>query len=101
MTLTKIASEVGVHPVHLAATFRQKYGCTVGEFVRLLKIERARNDLGNLDLSVEQIAAQAGFADQSHFSKTFKDYTGLTPTEYRREFFNSSKRKMIPQSTTE
>jgi AraC family transcriptional regulator len=83
LTLVQIAAQVGVHPVHLATTFRQTYGVTVGEYVRKLRIEHACAELkGTIPLAA--IALQAGFADQSHFSKVFKAYVGTTPARYRR-----------------
>lgn len=83
LKLTQIAAEVGVHPVYLATAFRQKFGVTIGEFVRRLRIEHACAELNKEDLSLSAIALQAGFADQSHFSKVFKSYVGMTPREYR------------------
>ncbi len=88
LTLAQIASEVGVHPVHLATEYRQNYGVTIGESVRRLRVEHARTDLkGNLPLAV--VALRAGFADQSHFSKAFKASVGTTPARYRRMVRNS------------
>ena len=81
--LTQIAGEVGVHPVYLATAFRQKFGITIGEFVRRLRIEHACAELNKNDLPLSAIALQAGFADQSHFSKVFKAYVGMTPRDYR------------------
>jgi AraC family transcriptional regulator len=82
LTLAQIAAYVGVHPVHLATTFRQKYGVTIGECVRKLRIEHACAELkGTIPLAA--IALQAGFADQSHFSKVFKSHVGTTPARYR------------------
>ena len=83
LTLEAIAAEVGTHPVHLARTFRQKYRCTVGEYVRKLRVEAACRDLSRSDTPLGQVALSVGFYDQSHFSRTFKRVTGVTPTEYR------------------
>jgi AraC family transcriptional regulator len=83
LRLTQIAAEVGVHPVYLATAFRQKFGATIGEFVRKLRIEHACAQLMKGDLSLAAIALQAGFVDQSHFSKVFKLYVGMTPRKYR------------------
>jgi AraC family transcriptional regulator len=83
LKLTQIAAEVGVHPVYLATAFRRKFGVTVGEFVRKLRIEHACAELHKEDVPLSAIALQAGFADQSHFSKVFKSYVGITPREYR------------------
>jgi AraC family transcriptional regulator len=83
LKLTAIATEVGVHPVYLATTFRRTFGLTIGEFVRQLRIEHACAELMKRDLPLAAIAVQAGFVDQSHFSKVFKSYMGMTPRQYR------------------
>jgi AraC family transcriptional regulator len=83
LKLTQIAAEVGVHPVYLATAFRRKFGVTIGEFVRRLRIEHACAELTKGDLPLADIAFQAGFVDQSHFSKVFKLYLGVTPRKYR------------------
>ena len=84
LKVAEIAAEVGVHPVYLATAFRQKFGVTIGEFVRRLRIERACAELVKGDLPLSMIALQTGFADQSHFSKVFKSYVGMTPHKYRK-----------------
>ena len=82
LPLASVAERVGVHPVHLARTFRRCYQTTFGGYVRQLRIEFARRELtGSASLSA--IAAAAGFCDQSHFSRAFKQHTGMTPAEYR------------------
>jgi AraC family transcriptional regulator len=82
LPLTTVAGRVGVHPVHLARTFRSVYRTTFGGYVRQLRIEFARAQLAG-SATLSDIAAAAGFCDQSHFSRSFKQYTGLTPAEYR------------------
>ena len=82
--LREIAAAVDVHPGHLARTFRAHYGCTPGEYVRRLRIERAQRLLASTELPVGTIAAELGFADHSHFGRTFKQTTGVTPAQYRR-----------------
>lgn len=79
-----LAAEVGVHPVHLARTFRRHYGCTIGEYARRLRIERARHALIDGDRSISAIALSNGFSDQAHFTRRFKEIVGMPPGEYRR-----------------
>ena len=83
LKVAQIAAQVGVHPVYLATAFRQKFGVTVGEFLRQLRIEHACAELVKGDLSLAAIALRAGFVDQSHFSKVFKSHLGTTPARYR------------------
>ncbi|MEO8452594.1 MAG: AraC family transcriptional regulator [Gemmatimonadota bacterium] len=84
-TLRDLASEAGVAPAVLAGVFRRVHGCTVGEFLRRLQVERARVLVDNVRLSLAQVATSCGFYDQSHFTKLFLRYVGTTPDRYRRE----------------
>jgi AraC-like DNA-binding protein len=83
LTLVEIARSVKIHPTHLARVFHHHYGCTVGEYLRKLRIEHACSQLAATEAPLVEIALEAGFYDQSHFSRSFKRSTGLTPTEYR------------------
>jgi len=83
ISLTAIARTAGVHPVYFASAFRRAYGCSVGEFIRRRRVDFARDQLAQQDASLACIAVAAGFADQSHFTRTFKRFTGMTPLEYR------------------
>lgn len=77
-----VASEVGVHPVHLARVFRRHYGSPIGSYLRVLRLDwAAERILG--DESLATIALKAGFADQSHFTNAFRRHMGVTPGEYR------------------
>ena len=82
-SLTLLAMEVGVHPVTLAREFRRYYGATIGEAVRRRRIEIACREIVKSNAPMNKIAAHVGFYDQSHFTRTFKLLTGLTPVEYR------------------
>ncbi len=83
-SLAGLATTVGVHPVTLARGFRRAYGCTVGEYIRQLRVERASHQLADTDLPLAEIAFSAGFSDQSHFSNEFRRHTGFSPSRFRR-----------------
>jgi AraC family transcriptional regulator len=83
LSLSHIAAEVGVHPVHLARTFRQFHHCTVGEYLRRIRVEFACGKVIHSDSTLVEIALAAGFSDQSQFCHTFKRTVGMTPTEFR------------------
>jgi AraC family transcriptional regulator len=82
-SLATIAEAVDVHPVHLAQAFRKHYQCTIGDYVRTLRIGFACRQLRFSDLPLCEIALLAGFADQSHFTRTFKQMVGVPPSQYR------------------
>jgi AraC family transcriptional regulator len=83
LTLGEIAQLVKVHPVHLARAFREHYGCTIGDYIRRLRVEFACRQLTNSSTPLCQIALASGFAHQSHFSRIFKNHTGSSPARYR------------------
>lgn len=84
--ISTLAAQVGVHPAHLSRTFRRFFGQGIGEFQRDLRIAWAQQELaGKEHLTLAEIALRSGFADQAHFSRVFKQRTGVTPGEYRRE----------------
>jgi AraC family transcriptional regulator len=79
-----IARAVGVHPAHLARTFREHFKLSMGSYVRRLRLDWAARELVHSETSLVSVALAAGFADQSHFTRFFKRHTGLTPQVYRR-----------------
>jgi AraC family transcriptional regulator len=86
LSVDAVAAAAGVHPAHVVRTFRQHYGCTLGDYIRDLRVEHASRLLSTSELFLGQIALEAGFADQSHFCRTYKNRTGMTPSEYRKVF---------------
>ena len=82
-SVVPMARRAGVHPAHLAATFRRFYHTTVGEFIQQLRVEAACDRMRQLETPLSEIALELGFADQSHFSRIFRRSTGLTPKAWR------------------
>jgi AraC family transcriptional regulator len=83
-SLPEIAAEIGVHPVYLCRTFSEHFNCTLGEYIRKLRMLRGWQLLAIGDATLAEIASLSGFADQSHFTRVFKSHFGSTPGEYRR-----------------
>jgi AraC family transcriptional regulator len=81
--LSMVAGWVGIHPVHLAREFRRHHGCTVGQYVRKLRVESASRRLTESDSPLAVIALEVGFANQAHFCRIFKLVTGVSPARYR------------------
>ncbi len=84
VSLASLADLAGVTPEHLARTFRRAQGCTLGEYVRRLRVEHARRKLVEDDVPMVRLAVELGFYDQSHFIRIFKAHVGCTPGQYRR-----------------
>jgi AraC family transcriptional regulator len=84
LTLAELAAEAKVHPGYLTSAFRRHFGCTVGEYVRRQRVALACRHLAGSDTPLADVALLAGFADQSHFTRTFKRQLGFTPAAYRK-----------------
>jgi AraC family transcriptional regulator len=82
-TAAQIAARVGVHPAHLARSFRACYRESLGGCARRLRLEWAAGELMRSDVPLVSLAADAGFVDQSHFTRAFKKQFGITPGRYR------------------
>ena len=83
VALSGLAAEIDVHPAHLARSFRHHYGRTIGELVRELRVDFAcRRLIDGTPPGV--VALEAGFADQSHLTRSFRRLTGVTPAAFRR-----------------
>lgn len=82
-SLSELAASAGVHPVHLAREFRKHFRCTIGDFIRRMRVEFACHQISETDATLSDVALASGFYDQSHFSNIFRRFTGMTPAAYR------------------
>lgn len=83
LSLFSVAEQVGIHAAHLAKLFRKHYGCTVGDYIRRLRLDCAAQLLARSEKTLSTIALAAGFYDQSHFVHLFKLRFGVTPGVFR------------------
>ena len=84
--LHTLAVVAGVHRVHVARAFRDHLGCTVGDFVRRLRVRRACELLTASAIPLSDVAMRAGFFDQSHMTRVVKQFLGVTPAALRRDY---------------
>lgn len=84
LRMSDLARDAGVHPVHLARVFRKFENRTPGEYQQRLQVRAACELLRDREWPLAAIAAECGFADQSHFTRIFRRMTGTTPAQFRR-----------------
>lgn len=72
----------------MAVKFKQETNMTLTDFILKEKTEEAKRLLRYTDKPITSISAYLGFSSQSHFSRTFKKYTGSLPNEYRKRHNN-------------
>ncbi|MDE6600659.1 MAG: response regulator [Lachnospiraceae bacterium] len=76
---------------YLTRLFRGKYGFTIYEYVLKLRMERAKTLLEAEDNKIIDIAERLGYADNHYFSKAFRTYYDISPSQYRRNFLDGKK----------
>ena len=81
VSLADVARACGASPQHLSARFRDRFGVPVHRFQTLLRLDRARRLLAG-GASAGEAAAACGLSDQSHLTRHFRRYLGMTPGRY-------------------
>ncbi len=92
ITIEEVAGYVGFSKNYLNRIFKNETGFSIGEYIRLKKLETAENMLKFSDYSYAEIAEYLSFSSQSHFTKAFHKYSGMTPKQYRDKYFRVSTR---------
>jgi AraC family transcriptional regulator len=83
-TLEQMAAVARLSPYHFARQFKAATGLPPHQFVILRRVERAKQLLrAQTGLSLAEVAAHAGFSDQSQFTHHFKRLVGVTPRQFR------------------
>lgn len=89
LSLSQIAAKCGVSDCYFRRLFRQYSGESPIEFRQRLRIERAKQLLlSDEQYTVSEVAQELGFSDVYHFSKTFKNYCGVSPKKFMQSFIS-------------
>jgi AraC family transcriptional regulator len=84
LTISALAAEARLHPTHFARSFRATTGYTVGHYIRRRRVARAQALFMNAPwLGLARVAAETGFADHAHLTRTFRQVVGVAPSVYR------------------
>jgi AraC-like DNA-binding protein len=84
-SLERLAGESGISRARLAQLFRRQVGSSIHKALIKVRVEHAQILLKDSDLSISEIAGDCGFATSQHFARIFRQSTGATAAEYRRE----------------
>lgn len=82
--LEEIAVAVEKYPTTISKYFRKYFSCTLGEYLRKIRIYKSFPLIKNSQMPLTEIAFHCGFADQSHFTRNFKELTGFLPKDFRK-----------------
>jgi AraC-like DNA-binding protein len=86
LTIEDLAAVAGLSAYQLDHRVRRLFRLTTGQLLLKLRMDAAAEQLRDTDHPAVQIGLSCGYADQSAFARQFRQTTGLTPGEYRREF---------------
>jgi len=95
LTVREIAEDEGLNLSHVARTFRERLGVTVGEYLRVRRLQIAADALLTSEKPIASIAVDAGFCDQSHFGRAFATRYGTTPALLRRDLGRTRSRLLL------
>lgn len=79
------------HPNYISRSMQKVFGCTPIEYLNKYRLEQARLLLVQTSWNVAKIAEETGFVQTPYFTRQFKKYTGLSPTQFRKKFFTKNK----------
>ncbi len=96
-TILDLSHRVGLNHNQLTEGFRQMFGQTPFEYLRILRLEKARKLLTDHTCNVTEAAYEVGFSSPSHFTKNFRRAFGITPKALQK----TTKKQHISAGTKE
>lgn len=85
LTLTDVAGALFVSGNYLSTLFKQELGINFLDYLHQYRIDKAKALLQSGELKIQTIAREVGYFDEAHFTRTFKKWAGMLPSQYKRE----------------
>ena len=84
LNLEMLAEKVYLSSGYLSFIFKKETGMNLNRFIRVFRMEKAKELLCNTNMKVAQISEKVGFANVSYFCRSFREYYGSSPESYRK-----------------
>lgn len=81
--LEKVAAQFNLSSFYFSRTFKDIVGYNFSDYVNIIRIKKSKELLKNDSISIKEICYKVGYSDPNYFSKVFKKYEGITPSEYK------------------
>lgn len=88
ISLTQVAQLVNLSPIYLSRLFKKEEGINFLDYLSQYRINVAKKLLQDMKYNMIEITDLSGFRNTKYFSKIFKKIVGITPSEYRKRYFN-------------
>ena len=92
ISLTVLAEEFHLSAQYVSQLFKNEIGVNFLAYLTNIRMEKAKKLLLSSSLSIAEISEQSGYGDYRVFTKVFKKSEGITPSQYRRDFYGEDKR---------
>lgn len=89
LTLSNVSRQVYVNHIYLGRLMKKETGETFLEILTRIRLRKACEMLGDLNMKTYEVAEKVGIKDSGYFSQVFKKYFGMTPSEYREKIINA------------
>ena len=86
LTIRSISVALHFTPAYLCQVFKAETGRTINNYINDFRLERAKELLRQRDSKLYEVSQDVGFGDANYFTRQFKKYTGMTPSDYRRKY---------------
>lgn len=83
LTIAEIATQVYLSQTYICLLFKQETGVTINEYITRVRMEKSKLLLTNTNAKLADVSYSIGYSEPSYFSKQFRKYTGMNPSEYR------------------
>ncbi len=85
LSLAGVAKELFISSTYLSTLFKQELGTNFLDYVHQYRIEKAKAMLQSGDCKIQTVARELGYFDEAHFTRTFKKWAGILPSQYKKE----------------
>jgi AraC-like DNA-binding protein len=84
LSVESVSRGTHISPSGIYKRLNESFGCTLAEYIRIVRIERSIELLADERLSIEKVAEAVGFSDAAYYSRSFKKIYGISPLKYRK-----------------
>ncbi|MBQ7047060.1 MAG: helix-turn-helix transcriptional regulator, partial [Oscillospiraceae bacterium] len=85
-SIPDISKQIGISRSHLQRLYRSLFSTSVKDDIISSRIEKAKQLLAHTELRVQEISEQCGYNNENHFMRQFKEKTGITALQYRKNY---------------